>query len=175
MREILYKLAHRVISTAWKSTEPNAERFYLYLRVLRELKLHDEALELLRSEVGQILCVRSLACDEMRRYILQDSGAIAEASEAGKKRIADGYAISFEMLNELLTVFAVIATGSTSLLSSTATCQQRVQLRLPRTSLPKHAPTSRVSLKVTRGKTGLAFSLSLSSRSALRRMSCHKV
>ncbi|VDB83056.1 unnamed protein product [Peniophora sp. CBMAI 1063] len=90
MRDILYKLAHRVISNAWKATEPTAERLYLYLRVLRELKLHEEALELLKSEVGQILCARSLACDEMRRFILQDSGAIAEASETSKKRIADG-------------------------------------------------------------------------------------
>ena len=159
MREILYKLAHRVISTAWKSTEPSAERLYLYLRVLRELKLHEEALELIRSDVGKILCVRSLACDEMRRFILQDSGALAEASETGKKRIADGYVVFSTVIAQLLIASTAIATGLTSRLFWRITCLLRVPQKLPRTFLRKRAHTSRGSPRATAGKRELDFSL----------------
>ncbi|KAI0035924.1 N-acetyltransferase B complex non catalytic subunit-domain-containing protein [Vararia minispora EC-137] len=89
IREVLYKLAHRIIASAWKTLDGSAERLHLYLTVLRELKSHDEAMALLKSEQGRVICSRSLTCDEIRRDIVKASGAVQEEGEAAKARILE--------------------------------------------------------------------------------------
>ncbi|TFY83713.1 hypothetical protein EWM64_g296 [Hericium alpestre] len=89
MRDILYKLAHRLASSTWKETDLDADRFYLYLSLLRELKLYDDARKLLESEQGKTICTRSLACNELRRDIWKLSGRLSEEGAAAEKRILE--------------------------------------------------------------------------------------
>jgi N-terminal acetyltransferase B complex non-catalytic subunit len=89
MRDILYKIAHRMISTAWKPLDASAERLYLYLTILRQLQLHDEAMTLLKSDQGRLICARSLSCDEVRRELVKASGAVQEEGDVAQARIMD--------------------------------------------------------------------------------------
>ncbi|KAJ2932908.1 hypothetical protein H1R20_g4212, partial [Candolleomyces eurysporus] len=74
MRTILYKLAHRLIDSSPTPSYLGADRFYLHLLVVRELKLFEESDKLLNSEVGQKICSISLSCDELRRKIWKEQG-----------------------------------------------------------------------------------------------------
>ncbi|RXW20882.1 hypothetical protein EST38_g4951 [Candolleomyces aberdarensis] len=76
MRTILYKLAHRLIDSSPTPSYLNADRFYLHLLVVRELKLFEEADKLLNSEVGQKICSISLSCDELRRKIWKEQDLV---------------------------------------------------------------------------------------------------
>jgi len=89
MQEVLYKLAHRMISSAWKPMDGNADRLYLYLMILRQLNMHDEATTLLKSEQGRIICDRSLICDELRRDLMKAGGALESEGELAQTRIVD--------------------------------------------------------------------------------------
>ncbi|KAI0322196.1 N-acetyltransferase B complex non catalytic subunit-domain-containing protein [Amylostereum chailletii] len=89
MREVLYKLAHRLLASVWKSTEMNPDRLYLYLSILRKLEMYDEAKTLLESEQGQIICSKSLSCDELRRDIWKANGWLLEEGERAKQRIVN--------------------------------------------------------------------------------------
>ena len=91
MRELLYKLAHRLLTSAWNPLEMNADRFHLYLSLLLELQLYDEARAVLESDQGKSICSRSLACDELRRDIWKAKGWLKEEGEAAEKRISDKY------------------------------------------------------------------------------------
>lgn len=89
MRTILYKLAHRLIESAPTPSYLGADRFYLHLLVVRELKLVEESEKLLNSEVGQKICSTSLACDELRRGIWKDQGLLQKTAEHSEKLILE--------------------------------------------------------------------------------------
>jgi N-terminal acetyltransferase B complex non-catalytic subunit len=87
MRTLLYKLAHRLVGQSPTPSYKNADRFYLHLYILRELKLLDEARTLLDSEVGRNICSTSLSCDEIRRDISRSQGLWKEEGERAESRI----------------------------------------------------------------------------------------
>lgn len=89
MREVLFKLAHRLILSSNTPSFVNADRFYLHLLILRELELYDEACELLERTPGKTLCSISLACDEIRREIWELKGLRKEEGERAARLIAE--------------------------------------------------------------------------------------
>jgi N-terminal acetyltransferase B complex non-catalytic subunit len=89
MREILLKLAHRLVLSSWKPLEANADRLCLYITILQQLRLYKDARELLETESGRFLCSRSLACDYLRRDIMKAGGWQKEEAEVAKQRILE--------------------------------------------------------------------------------------
>ncbi|EIN07294.1 actin cytoskeleton organization protein [Punctularia strigosozonata HHB-11173 SS5] len=89
MRGLLYELARRVLAPNTALSCLLADRFYLHLTVLRELKAWDEAQSMLDTELGKNICNTSLHCDALRREIAQERGSWIEEGELAKQRIAD--------------------------------------------------------------------------------------
>lgn len=89
MRELLYKLAHRLITSSPTPSYQNTDRFYLHLLILRELKLLDDAHKLLDSDVGKAICATSLSCNELRREIWRLRDMTKEEGELAQARILD--------------------------------------------------------------------------------------
>ncbi|THU87266.1 hypothetical protein K435DRAFT_782074 [Dendrothele bispora CBS 962.96] len=81
MRQLLYKLAHRLLAAASSSPLGNTDRFYLHLTILKELSLLDDAAALLDTEVGQLICAANLSCNELRRDIMHLRGLSKEEGE----------------------------------------------------------------------------------------------
>ncbi|CCM04607.1 uncharacterized protein FIBRA_06789 [Fibroporia radiculosa] len=88
-RSVLYKLAHRLISTTSALSYYNADRFYLHLVILRELALYDEAHELLETDVGKKICASNLACDDLRRDVWRLKGLYKEEGIRARQRIEE--------------------------------------------------------------------------------------
>lgn len=89
MRTLLYKLAHRIITSSPTPSYLNADRFYLHLSILRELELYDDAYKLLSSDVGMNICATSLSCNEVRRNIWRLRGMTRDEGELARQRIVD--------------------------------------------------------------------------------------
>lgn len=89
MREVLYKLAHRLLESSPTTTLYSSERLYLHLTVLRELKLYDDAQKLLETSVGQAMCATNLSCDEIRRDICRLKGMVQEEGTRAQARILE--------------------------------------------------------------------------------------
>ncbi|KAL0946591.1 hypothetical protein HGRIS_012792 [Hohenbuehelia grisea] len=89
MRELLYKLAHRLITSATTPSYTNADRFHLHLSILRHLGLHEEAHKLLDHEAGKSICSTSLACNELRRDIWHADGRWAEEGALAESKIVE--------------------------------------------------------------------------------------
>ena len=89
MRPILYKLAHRLLTSSPTPSYLNADRFYLHLSILLELEIYDEADKLLDSEVGKSICATSLSCNELRREIWRRQGRAAQEAERAEKLILE--------------------------------------------------------------------------------------
>ena len=89
LRTILFKLAQRLLSQSQTPSVYFAERFHLHLTVLKELKLYDEAYEMVESESGRIVCSSNLACEELRREIWNLKGLTKEAGELAETRILE--------------------------------------------------------------------------------------
>ncbi|KAJ7632694.1 actin cytoskeleton organization protein [Roridomyces roridus] len=89
MRTLLYKLAHRLVTSSPTPSYVNSDRFHLHLSILRELELFDEARTLLDSEVGKNICAASLACNELRRDIWRVQGLFEEEGVKAKARISE--------------------------------------------------------------------------------------
>ena len=89
MRPILFKLAHRLITSSPTPSYVNADRFHLHLSLLRELELYDEAEQLLESDVGKSICATSLSCDELRRDIWYRQGRTQQESDRAERLIVD--------------------------------------------------------------------------------------
>lgn len=89
MRTILYKLAHRMITSSPTPSYLNADRFHLHLSILSELELFDEARKLLDSEVGRNICATSLSCNEVRRELWKRQGLVREEGERAEKLIRE--------------------------------------------------------------------------------------
>ncbi|KAI0810968.1 N-acetyltransferase B complex non catalytic subunit-domain-containing protein [Irpex lacteus] len=89
LRPVLFKLAHRLITSAPTPSYYSADRFYIHLVVLKELQLWDEATTLLSSEIGQAIANTSLSVDELRRDIWKLKGSVKEEGERAQKRILE--------------------------------------------------------------------------------------
>lgn len=89
MHDLLYKLAHRLVTSSPTPSYVNADRFYLHLTILRELGYIDDAHKLLDSDVGRNICETSLVCDEIRREIFRLKGLYKEEGEQAECRIVD--------------------------------------------------------------------------------------
>ena len=112
MREILLKLAHRLILASWKPSEAHPDRLYLYITILQQLGLYKDARELLETESGRFLCSRNLACDHLRRDIMKAGGWQKEEAEVAEQRILEkrsgmllhtGYLYHFKVHAETVT------------------------------------------------------------------------
>ncbi|KXN86896.1 N-alpha-acetyltransferase 25, NatB auxiliary subunit [Leucoagaricus sp. SymC.cos] len=89
MREILYKLAHRLIVSSPTPSYINSERFHLHLSILLKLDLIDDAHKLLDSQVGKNICATSLSCNELRREVWKRKGLVKEEGEIAKALILE--------------------------------------------------------------------------------------
>lgn len=89
MRDILLKLAHRLIAASWKQVEVHPDRLYLYTSILQQLGLYEDARELLNTESGRFLCARNLSCDYLRREIMKAGGWQTEEGVIAEQRIVE--------------------------------------------------------------------------------------
>lgn len=89
MRTLLYKLAHRLITSSPSPSHLSPDRFHLHISILRELGLYDEAHSLLDSDIGQQICSTSLLCNEVRRDIWRLKGLWKEEGVRAEVRISD--------------------------------------------------------------------------------------
>jgi len=89
MRDILLKLAHRLIVAAWKQAEVHPDRLYLYTTILHQLGLYKDARELLETESGRFVCARNLSCDYLRREIMKAGGWQTEEGDIAEQRIVE--------------------------------------------------------------------------------------
>jgi len=105
VRVILFKLAHRIVTSVWKPTELNADRLYVYITILRALELWDDARALLESEQGKSICSRNLTCDEIRRDIWRINGWLTEEAHIAEQRIVEQAFVSFRALQYVAKPF----------------------------------------------------------------------
>lgn len=89
MRDILLKLAHRLMAAAWKQVEVHPDRLYLYTSILHQLGLYKDARKLLDTESGRHLCARNLSCDYLRREIMKAGGWQTEEGDVAEQRIVE--------------------------------------------------------------------------------------
>lgn len=89
MRMLLYKLAHRIITSSPTPSYLNADRFHLHLSILQQLELYDDAHKLLSSDVGKNICATSLSCNEIRRDIWRLLGLTREEGELARQKIVE--------------------------------------------------------------------------------------
>lgn len=87
MRTLLFKLAHRMITSSSTSPYQNADRLHLQLVITRELGLLDEAHKLLDNAIGSSICATNLACNEIRRDIWRLKGLWIEEAERAEQLI----------------------------------------------------------------------------------------
>ncbi|KAH8106992.1 actin cytoskeleton organization protein [Cristinia sonorae] len=87
LKPVLFKLAHRLVTTSSVPTYHSADRLYVHLLILRELEMYDEALALLDEDIGKAICDTSLTCDAMRRDIKKLKGLVKEEGETARLRI----------------------------------------------------------------------------------------
>ena len=90
MRTLLYKLAHRLVTSSPSPSYLTADRFHVHISILSELELYDEANTLLESDVGKTICSTSLACDQIRREIWRGRGLFREEGERAQQKISNG-------------------------------------------------------------------------------------
>lgn len=89
MRNILYKLAQRLVISSPTPSYISAERFHLHLSVLLKLDLVDDVHKLLDSQVGKAICVTNLSCNELRRKVWKLKGLVKEEGELAKNLIME--------------------------------------------------------------------------------------
>jgi N-terminal acetyltransferase B complex non-catalytic subunit len=90
MKPVLFKLAHRLLTNlSPRALQASVDRGYLYLDVVSELELWDEADAFLNSELGQLFCSNSLHCDELRRKTQQTRGLWKQEGDLAKQRIQE--------------------------------------------------------------------------------------
>ena len=90
MKTLLYKLAHRLVTSSPSPSYLTADRFHMHINILKELELYDEATTLLESDIGKTICSTSLACDQTRREIWRCRGLFKDEAERAKQKILDG-------------------------------------------------------------------------------------
>ena len=119
MRDILLKLANRLIVAAWKQVEVHPDRLYLYTTILHQLGLYKDARELLDTESGRFLCARNLSCDYLRREIMKAGGWQTEEGDVAEQRIVEKRLAILQYIEYIchLEASAGIVTGSSLSLS----------------------------------------------------------
>lgn len=118
MRDILLKLAHRLIVASWKQVEVHPDRLFLHTTILQRLGLYKDARELLETESGRFLCARSLSCDYLRREIMKVGGWQKEEGAIAEQRIIEKRSAIMQYTEYVhLGAFAGIVTGSSLSLS----------------------------------------------------------
>jgi hypothetical protein len=111
MRTLLYKLAHRLITSSSSPSHLSPDRFHLHISILRELELYDEAHTLLDNNVGKQICSTSLLCNEVRRDIWRLKGLWKEEGVRAEERIVDKkYDAMITYLNNFLTHISSLVT-----------------------------------------------------------------
>ncbi|KAJ7581325.1 actin cytoskeleton organization protein [Mycena floridula] len=94
MQTLLWKLAHRLITSNSRASFSSADRFYLHLAILKEVTSIDikaspttaqkylaEAGALLSTDIGQAICKTNLSCDEVRRELVKLAGSLPGEGE----------------------------------------------------------------------------------------------
>jgi N-terminal acetyltransferase B complex non-catalytic subunit len=89
MRPVLFKLSHRLLSSAVVPSYLSADRFCLHLSILKELELWDEAYQLLTTDPGRATCETSLIVDEIRREVWKQKGLWEEEKQMAQQRITE--------------------------------------------------------------------------------------
>ncbi|KAH9996784.1 actin cytoskeleton organization protein [Russula vinacea] len=89
MRDILLKLAQRLITACWKQVEVHPDRLHLHISILQQLGLYEDARELLNTESGRFLCARNLSCDHLRREVMKAGGWQTEEGGLAEQRIVE--------------------------------------------------------------------------------------
>lgn len=89
MRPVLFKLSHRLLSSTVVPSHISADRFYLHLRILKELELWDEAHQLLTTTPGKAICETSLIVDGIRREVWRCKGLWEEEKQIAQRRITE--------------------------------------------------------------------------------------
>ncbi|KAL4067946.1 N-acetyltransferase B complex non catalytic subunit-domain-containing protein [Scleroderma yunnanense] len=109
MRLLLYKLAHRLITSSPTPSYLSTDRFYMHINILKELDLYDEAKTLLESDVGKAICSTSLACSQIRRDIWRKRELFKEEGTRAQDRLTEGDRNWLEFLSILDGTFHPIA------------------------------------------------------------------
>jgi N-terminal acetyltransferase B complex non-catalytic subunit len=89
MLPVLFKLSHRLLSSAVIPSHVSADRFYLHLSILKELQLWDDAHQLLTTVPGKAICETSLIVDEIRREVWKQKGLWEEEKQIAQRRITE--------------------------------------------------------------------------------------
>ncbi|KAF8559771.1 actin cytoskeleton organization protein [Imleria badia] len=109
MKTLLFKLAHRLVTSSPTPSYLTADRFHMHISILKELELYDEANTLLESDIGKTICSTSLACDQTRREIWQGRGLFGEEGQRAQQKISNGDRNWLEFLSVLDSTFAPIS------------------------------------------------------------------
>ncbi|KAK7020551.1 N-alpha-acetyltransferase 25, NatB auxiliary subunit [Favolaschia claudopus] len=113
MRALLYKLAHRLVTSSPTPSYVSADRFHLHLSILRELELYDEARTLLESDIGKSICAASLSCNEIRRDLWRRQGLLEDEGTKAEQRITEQADRNWlEFLSVLDATFSSLTTSS---------------------------------------------------------------
>jgi hypothetical protein len=114
MRDILLKLAHRLITASWNQVEVHPDRLHLHTSILQQLGLYEDARALLDTESGRFLCARNLSCDYLRREIMKAGGWQTEEGGIAEQRIVEKRSaiLQYTECTCHLEAFAGIVTGS---------------------------------------------------------------
>ncbi|KAF9227685.1 hypothetical protein BS17DRAFT_774157 [Gyrodon lividus] len=114
MKILLYKLAHRLVTSSPSPSYLTADRFHMHISILKELQLYDEANALLESEIGKTICSTSLACNQTRRDIWRERNLLKEEGERAQQKIIDGDRNWLEFLSILDGTFAPVSSPKNS-------------------------------------------------------------
>ncbi|KAI0256800.1 actin cytoskeleton organization protein [Lactifluus subvellereus] len=127
MRDILLRLAHRLISASWEHSEVHPDRLHLHISILQQLGLHKDARELLDSETGRFLCTRNLSCDYLRRDIMKAGGWRKEESDIAEQRISEKRDRNWLEFVSILDATFLPSTQHEPSLASSTNLAQRVE------------------------------------------------
>ncbi|KAH7889369.1 N-acetyltransferase B complex non catalytic subunit-domain-containing protein [Phlebopus sp. FC_14] len=109
MRTLLYKLAHRLVTSSPTPSYVSADRFHMHISILKELELFDEANTLLESEIGKAICSTSLACNQTRREIWRMRGLFKDEGAHAQQKIMDGDRDWLEFISVLDATFTAVS------------------------------------------------------------------
>ncbi|KAG6899742.1 hypothetical protein C0993_007271 [Termitomyces sp. T159_Od127] len=116
MKTILYKLAHRLVTSSPTPSYQSNDRFHLHLSVLQELELYDDAHKLLDSDIGRAICTTSLSCNEIRRNIWRKRGMIVDEGKLAMQRISEKHDRNWlEFLSVLDATFSYFSPSDESI------------------------------------------------------------
>lgn len=108
IRTLLYKLAHRHVTSCPTPSYMAVDRFHLHLLILQELQLWDEANTLLESDIGKSICSASLVCNETRREIWRKRGLYKDEGERAQEKIKNKDRNWLEFVSVIDAAFASV-------------------------------------------------------------------